>query len=383
MDARAAAVDLHGRLRYLAERTSGVSPITICLFLDGENAWEYYAGNGRQFLREFYGLVEGDADFRALTASEAVAAAPEVPPTNGIFPASWINANFDVWIGHSEDVAAWELLWDAREAYARGASAHAEGREDAPTATGLALAKESLLAAEGSDWCWWFGPEHSTANDAEFDALYRKHLTSIYLALGQEAPDELAKPIKRQPEHALQIAPADLLNIKVDGRDTSYFEWISSGLYSPERRGGSMHGRVFYLHELRYGFEKERFCLRVDPFLESLSEIEDPEFRITIAAADEIAVVVRVARGRVIEFAVEQGRACRLNPKEFVEVAFDRILEVAVRKDKLSLAGVSKIKIGVALWHGGLPVDVLPSEVFLEVPLGEENAAWALEPAPT
>src|SRR3984893_7393654 len=72
MDARAAAVDLHGRLRYLAECTPNPSPITICLFLDGENAWEYYAGNGRQFLREFYGLVQGDPDFRALTASEAV-----------------------------------------------------------------------------------------------------------------------------------------------------------------------------------------------------------------------------------------------------------------------------------------------------------------------
>ena len=140
---------------------------------------------------------------------------------------------------------------------------------DAPTETGLATARESLLAAEGSDWCWWFGPEHSTANDAEFDALYRKHLTAVYLALGQVAPEELAKPIKRQPEHALQLAPANLLNIKIDGRDTSYFEWLGAGLYSPERRGGSMHGRVFYLHELRYGFEDERFCVRIDPFAEA------------------------------------------------------------------------------------------------------------------
>src|SRR6266851_1636927 len=93
--------------------------ITICLFLDGENAWEYYPGNGRAFLREFYARIQGDQDFRALTASEAIAAAGEIPVTTGIFPASWINANFDVWIGHAEDVAAWELLWDAREAYAR------------------------------------------------------------------------------------------------------------------------------------------------------------------------------------------------------------------------------------------------------------------------
>ncbi len=116
MDGKAAAADLHGRLRFLAERVPGQQPLTVCLFLDGENAWEYYPGNGREFLREFYKRVETDQDFRALTASEAIAAAKEIPATSGIFPASWINANFDVWIGHAEDVAAWELLWDARQA---------------------------------------------------------------------------------------------------------------------------------------------------------------------------------------------------------------------------------------------------------------------------
>src|SRR5258708_3679352 len=87
---------------------------------------------------------------------------------------SFITASLAVGIGHAEDVAAWELLWDAREAYARAFEARKRGRPDAPAETALKLAFESLLAAEGSDWCWWFGPEHSTANDAEFDALFRK-----------------------------------------------------------------------------------------------------------------------------------------------------------------------------------------------------------------
>jgi len=376
MDAKAAAADLHGRLRYLGENVQRNQPLTVCLFLDGENAWEYYPGNGREFLREFYGRIQGDQDFRALTASEAIAAAGEIPSTTGIFPASWINANFDVWIGHSEDVAAWELLWDARDAYARAADAKAKGRPDAPTETAFTAARESLLAAEGSDWCWWYGPEHSTANDAEFDALYRKHLTAVYLALGQVAPEELAKPIKRQPEHALQIAPANLLNIKVDGRDTSYFEWLGAGLYSPERRGGSMHGRVYYLHELRYGFEKERFCVRVDAFAEAIAELENPEFRITIGGAEEVTLVVNLERGHVQGFAVEKSRVCLLNPKLVADAAYDRILEVAINRDQIELKGQTKLRLGVALWHGGLPVDVLPAEAFLDVQLGEEHFGW-------
>ena len=124
----------------------------------------------------------------------------------GIFPASWINANFDVWIGSAEDVAAWELLWDAREAYARGVEARAKGRENAPTEEGLKKAQESLLAAEGSDWCWWYGPEHSTANDAEFDALYRKHLTGIYLCAGTGGAGGVGETDQEEAGAGLPIA---------------------------------------------------------------------------------------------------------------------------------------------------------------------------------
>jgi alpha-amylase/alpha-mannosidase (GH57 family) len=377
MSAGDAAADLHGRLRALADRVQSPQPLTICLFLDGENAWEYYPRNGREFLREFYRRIQDDSDFRALTASEAIAAAGDIPSNNGIFPASWINANFDVWIGHAEDVAAWELLWDAREACTQAEEARRKGRKDAPTETALSEAQESLLAAEGSDWCWWFGPEHSTANDAEFDALYRKHLTGVYLALGRVAPEELAKPIKRRPERAFQQAPTEFLKVTVNGRDTSYFEWLGAGLFSPERRGGSMHGRVFYLRELRYGFEEDRFCVRVDPFHEALAELDDPEFRITIGAASEVAIVVKLLRGRVQEFSVEQRNVCLLNPTKVAEAAYERILEIAVKREVLPLKGASRIRLGVALWHGGLPVDVLPAEGYLEIPLGEDNFAWS------
>jgi alpha-amylase/alpha-mannosidase (GH57 family) len=379
MDGKMAAADLHGRIRALADRIQSPTPITVPIFLDGENAWEYYPNNGREFLREFYSRIESDQDFRALTASEAAAAATDIPTITGIFPASWINANFDVWIGHAEDVAAWEMLWDAREAYARAVSAARRGLPGAPNEQALATARESLLAAEGSDWCWWFGPEHSTANDAEFDALYRKHLTGVYLAIGETGPEELAKPIKRQPEHALQLAPTAYLKVQVDGRDTSYFEWLGSGLYSPERRGGSMHGRVYYLRELRYGFEENRFCVRIDLFPEALSEIDDPEFRITIQGAQEVVVVVKLLRGRIEEFGIEQGKVCLLNPADFGEAAFERSLEIAVKRDSVCPKGCKKLGLDVALWHGGLPVDVLPASGLLEVGLGEESFAWPLK----
>jgi alpha-amylase/alpha-mannosidase (GH57 family) len=379
MDAKAGAADLHARLRLIGDRMQSKQPVTICLFLDGENAWEYYPGNGREFLREFYGRVQADPDFRALTASEAIAAAGDIPQTPGIFPASWINANFDVWIGHSEDVQAWDLLWDARETYARAEEARLQGRQDAPSDDSLKAAKESLLAAEGSDWCWWYGPEHSTANDAEFDALYRKHLTGIYRAVGKLAPDELAKPIKRQPERALHLAPSEYLRVDINGRDSSYFEWLGAGLYSPERRSGAMHGRTYYLRELRYGFEPDRLCIRLDAFPVALAELEDAEFRVTIQATSEVTVMAKLCNGKLVEYAVEQERICLLKPSTAAEAAFEQMLEVAIRKELFDLKGVTRIRLGVALWHGGLPVDVLPAEGVLDVQLGEDNFAWPIE----
>jgi len=73
-------------------------------------------------------------------------------------------------------VAAWELLWDARQAYAASAEARKQDRGDAPTETALKQAYESLLAAEGSDGAGGSAPSTVPPNDAEFDALYRKHL---------------------------------------------------------------------------------------------------------------------------------------------------------------------------------------------------------------
>jgi alpha-amylase/alpha-mannosidase (GH57 family) len=42
------------------------------VILDGENAWEYYPGNGREFLKSFYGRIAADPEIRAVTASEAL-----------------------------------------------------------------------------------------------------------------------------------------------------------------------------------------------------------------------------------------------------------------------------------------------------------------------
>src|SRR5271168_769931 len=294
MSAEAAAEDLHQRIRAIGDREPAGRTATVSVILDGENAWEYYPGNGREFLRRFYGRLEQDPEINALTMSEAAEAAKDQPVLEGIFPASWISANFDVWIGHSEDVRAWDLLREAREAFERAAqraaATHVRAEEAAPAekkrgrashegvrntanwGPELKRAYEAVLAAEGSDWCWWYGPEHSSANDTEFDELYRKHLAEIYNALGEQAPDALAQPIKRAPEHGRRESPTAHLSVKVDGRESSYFEWLGAGFYAADRRTSAMHGRIYVLGDFHYGFSGDHFYLRVDPIPEAIAE---------------------------------------------------------------------------------------------------------------
>ncbi len=376
MDAAVAAEDLHRRIQTIGERFHLGRPLTLAVILDGENAWEYYPGGGREFLRQFYRRIESDPDIRALTASEALAEAGEIPSVERIFPGSWINANFDIWIGDREDVSAWNLLRAARDFYAQAERNRANGVAGAPTEQQLGAAYESVLAAEGSDWCWWYGPEHTSANDAEFDALYRKHLIEIYLALGAEAPDELAEPIKRKPERALVVPPSDYLRVVVDGRETSYFEWLGAGLYSADRRSGALHGRSYLLHELRYGFDERFFYVRVDPLRGALAGLDDFEFRVSVRAKEELRVVVQVSQGKLAGFQLESEDSVPLGPKEKVAAAFDKILEVALARELFTSGEQKSLALGVALWHGGLPVDVLPAEGWLEVKLGAEAFAW-------
>ena len=60
-----------------------------------------------------------DRDMSAVTVTEALCSACKRRSSHGIFPGSWINANFDVWIGAEEDNKAWEYLLRARQTYER------------------------------------------------------------------------------------------------------------------------------------------------------------------------------------------------------------------------------------------------------------------------
>jgi alpha-amylase/alpha-mannosidase (GH57 family) len=378
MGAEAAAEDLYRRVRLIGERWTGSRTPTVALILDGENAWEYYPGNGREFLRQFYGRVQNDGDMKALTMSEAVAAMSDIPVIEGIFPGSWINANFDVWIGDREDVRAWDLLGAARDIYGRDAAQWREKHPDDLNPDFLQQAFESILAAEGSDWCWWYGPEHSSANDAEFDAIYRTYLREVYAALGEEAPEALTIPIKGRPEVAQHEDPANYLQVKVDGRESSYFEWMGAGYYAADRHTSAMHGRMFILGDLMYGFDADHLFVRLDPIEHALEKLKKCEIRVAVWDAQELRLVLKLEGEKLAGTILERAGAT-VNSDGNLAAASGRIIEIALNRSLFNLHERNSILLGVAVWENGLPVDVLPAEGYLKIALGEAVAAWKLE----
>ena len=81
----------------------------------------------------------------------------------------------------------------------------------------MRLAYEELLIAEGSDWCWWYGPEHDSANRPEFDQLYRSHLANVYRFLGLSPPEELSRPILRMFAQDERVEPTGPIRPVIDG----------------------------------------------------------------------------------------------------------------------------------------------------------------------
>ena len=351
MEAAAAADDF---LRRIRENCAGIigagRDALVPIILDGENAWEYYDRNGRPFLRELYRRISDDGRMNAVTVSEALRLmAPQ--PLDHIFPGSWINANFDVWIGAEEDNQAWTQLLRARQTFDAVSGVPEDKRR---------MAMEELLIAEGSDWCWWYGPEHDSANRPEFDQLYRSHLANVYRFLNITPPEELSRPILRTSVPEVHVPPSGPIRPVIDGEVTSYFEWIGAGAYRVDERSGSMHGKKFVIREVFFGSDGESFFVRADFHPGYESELDGMEARLHLQALSDgqsNRVTVEFANGgRVVD---------NLDPP--AQAALRRVLELRVPLAAASVRKGAGLRFQFSVWQGGLPIDAVPQQGWIEM----------------
>lgn len=258
--AKDAAGDFVHRLRQIGERYAEAGlpgrPV-VSVVLDGENCWEHYAEDGMPFLSALYEALEAAPDVHTCTPSEVLDRGERPAELPALHSGSWIDADFHIWAGHPEKNRAWDLLARTRNALvASGAT-----RESHPGAW------LSLSAAEGSDWFWWFGEDHYTADKALFDSLFRAHLQGVHEKAGLPVPGWLSLPVsggsaKSGDQHT---APTAYVRPVLDGRLSRYYEWHGAGLWKFGTGGGSMH-RVTapVASALHYGFDEQFLYLRLD-----------------------------------------------------------------------------------------------------------------------
>ena len=161
----------------------------------------------------------------------------------------------------------------------RGSICWASPARKSKPADKIARAWEELYIAEGSDWFWWFGDSHSSAQDGLFDRLFRKHLQNVYTCWTSSRRPNWPAPSARGTAHAqLYSEPTGLLRVKVNGRRT-YFEWINAGHYvCGGPRGAMSMVTAGLISDLYFGFDTERLLLRLDarggPFREQLADVD-------------------------------------------------------------------------------------------------------------
>jgi alpha-amylase/alpha-mannosidase (GH57 family) len=360
----------------------------VSIILDGENAWEYYPKSGREFLRRFYDALQREPGLEAVTISEAIAGHKDFGKLTSLVPGSWINANFNVWIGAPEDNRAWDYLYNAREFYAQNAARAGEAQRK--------LAFDEILISEGSDWNWWYGPEHHSANDRDFDELYRKHLSNVYQALGASPPDYLAQPITGAEVRPSFVPQTAYIHPRITGDKIRYFEWMGAAAYTADHRAGSMHGKQFLLDAVYAGLDATHLYGRLD----FNGKVPDADFEIVVNVESWAPGEPRPRRAlridasahdhKIRDWKIESSEgktvASPMKSDENVKLALLRTFEFklplvwllasptsslaqtsATPKLAASVPATDKIRLRYSLWQNRLPTDSLPLEGWIEL----------------
>jgi len=249
-DTKESVEDFIRQLRHIHESEKGSTQVNI--ILDGENAWEFYRNNGKDFFDALYCALDESEWISTQTMSGGVAnKAVEEFVIETILPGSWINGDFALWIGLEEKNLAWELLYQAKRDF--------ENCKTELKPNVAELIRNELMIAQGSDWFWWLGDTHYSVVKTEFDKLFRKHLKNAYLLMQIEVPPLIHTSLRQYESSSVHVLPKNVISIPVYGTHSSFFEWMGAGEINLEKMGGVMDSSTPYVKKLLYGNDSKMF----------------------------------------------------------------------------------------------------------------------------
>ncbi|HHX09388.1 MAG TPA: glycoside hydrolase [Chloroflexi bacterium] len=251
MSGEAAANDMVSRLEAIREKLQGVEgPHIVSIVVDGENAWENYDNDGKEFFHYLYSLLGQSKTLKTITPSEYLELYPEQRELETLFPGAWFSANYDTWIGEAEEAEGWNLLGQVRSDLAKVQAGEitAEGGD-------LEEAFDFMYLAEGSDWFWWYGTDQDSGQDSYFDLGYRELLKSVYTSLNLEPPANLDIPVIQPQPVKAKTAVNGEGTPEIDGQVEDE-AWNRAANYAGVRNS--------QIKDFYYTLDQENLYLRLD-----------------------------------------------------------------------------------------------------------------------
>lgn len=363
-----AADDLVARLIHIWRSAPKNRAYLVSIILDGENAWEHYKNDGHDFLRYLYELLSKEPRLKTVTVSEYLEGRDRGTPLPKIHAGSWIYGNFAVWIGHEEDNTAWDYLSETRE--------DLKAFQDKNPDRDLSEAWKALYIAEGSDWNWWYGDDHATENQKDFDELFRSYLMKTYRETGREIPARLFSPVLKEDRSVVpSVTMRGFIDPTIDGIVTSYYEWYQGAHLDARKAGGSMHKSESILSVLYYGFNIDALFLRLDgtrPFRELT---EDIRLSIDITQPAQSRIIVAFSPSPHAELLRRTESGWTKTP-DIPDVAADDIFEIRIPFRALHAREKDEIRFSLCVMKDGEEVERCPfrGHITLTVPTPDFEA---------
>ena len=191
---------------------------------------------------------------------------------------------------------------------------------------------------------------------------------NVYRFLNQEVPPLLLEPISAAGEKVKVRRPRNFISPEIDGLLTNYFEWQGAGLLVSPGQSGAMHQAKRSLEDLRFGFDLERFYLRLgsEPTPKKLIGAGH-RFEIQIMHPGRFRLVID--RPDSFELWRREGEAW-LSEGRRDSVRAGRILECAVEWRQLGLGTGQTMRFLVQLFKGDIHLESCREErtVPVDVP---------------
>ena len=280
---------------------------------------------------------------------------------------------------YPEDNLSWEYLTTTRDFIKDYFNEHPELKRTSVEEEVF----NNLHIAQGSDWNWWYGDDHSSSSDGKFDYIYRQHLIKIYEILGKEVPSVFYKAIKTTQNRQDKIVkPQNFIYPKIDGNVTDFFEWKNSGYYEIGHSGGAMHQISTGLKSFNFGFDIKNFYLKLDLNEQCLvKSLDEYFFNLMFIKPVEIKVVLNFSRSKQIKSIsiVYNGQK---NIIESGKSVFDSSIELSIPFESLKFPHkYDNIEFVISVDEKSYEIERWPYQSSIILPRPDENFSflnWSL-----